>query len=75
MQSHFLAAINQLCDERGIPRDTILETVKAAIRAAYRKDYGNKDQVIEVEMGGKSEQATVYLVKEVVKRLKIQKRK
>lgn len=69
MQSQFLAAINQLCDEKGIPRDSILETIKAAIRAAYRKDYGNRDQVIEVEMGEKSEQATVYLVKEVVKKV------
>jgi len=69
MQSQFLAAINQLCDEKGIPKDKILETIKAAIRAAYRKDYGNRDQVIEVEMSEKGEQATVYLVKEVVKKV------
>lgn len=69
MQSQFLAAINQLCDEKGIPRDKILDTIKAAIRAAYRKDYGNRDQNIEVEMGENSEQATVYLVKDVVKKV------
>lgn len=69
MQSQFLAAINQLCDEKGIPKDRIIETITAAIRAAYRKDYGNRDQNIEVELTDKSEMATVYLVKDVVKKV------
>jgi len=41
----------------------------AALRAAYRKDYGNKDQNIEVEMEDEKEQFTVYLVKEIVKKV------
>jgi len=69
MQSQFLAAINQLCDEKGIPKDKILETIKAAIRAAYRKDYGTRDQNIEIELSDSSEGTTVYLVKEVVKKV------
>ena len=69
MQSQFLAAINQLCDEKGIPKDTIMETIKAAIRAAYRKDYGNKEQNIEVELSDKTEAITVYVVKEVVEEI------
>lgn len=69
MQSQFLAAINQLCDEKGIPKDTILETIKAAIRAAYRKDYGTREQNIEIELNDKTEQTIVYLVKEVVKKV------
>lgn len=69
MQSQFLAAINQLCDEKGIPKDKILETIKAAIRAAYRKDYGNRDQNIEIELNDSTEGTVVYLVKEVVKKV------
>ncbi len=69
MQSQFLAAINQLCDEKGIPKDKIMETIKAALRAAYRKDYGNRDQNIDVELSDKTETATVYLVKNVVKKV------
>ncbi len=68
MQSQFIAAINQLCDEKGIPKDKIMETIKAALRAAYRKDYGNRDQNIDVELNDKTESATVYLVKNVVKK-------
>ncbi|MEK9132684.1 MAG: transcription termination factor NusA [Patescibacteria group bacterium] len=71
MQSLFIAAINQLCDEKNLPRDTVLETVKAALRAAYRKDYGNRDQNVEVDLDEKSGNITVYLVKEVVKKVEI----
>jgi len=69
MQSQFLAAINQLCDEKGIPKDKVMETIKAALRAAYRKDYGNRDQNIDVEMNDKTEAFTVYLIKMVVKKV------
>lgn len=68
MQSQFLAAIQQLCDEKNIPRDVVMETIKAALRAAYRKDYGNREQNIEVDLDEKSGKATVLLVKEVVKK-------
>ncbi len=69
MQSQFIAAINQLCDEKNIPKDQILETIQAALRAAYRKDYGNKEQNIEVEIDENREMTTVYLVKEIVKKV------
>lgn len=69
MQSQFLAAINQICDEKNIPRDHIIDTIKAAVRAAYRKDYGNKEQNIEVELSEKKEMITIYLVKEIVKKI------
>lgn len=69
MQSQFLAAINQLCDEKGIPRDKVLDTVKAAIRAAYRKDYGTREQNIEIEINDKTEAIEVILVKDVVKKV------
>lgn len=66
MQSPFFAAINQLADEKNLPRDVVMETVKAAIRAAYRKDYGTREQNIDVDLDEKSGNITVYDVKEVV---------
>lgn len=69
MQSQFIAAINQLCDEKGIPKDKIMETIKAALRAAYRKDYGNREQNIDVDLSEKSDRAIVYLIKDVVKKI------
>jgi len=69
MQSPFIAAINQLCDEKNLPRDVVFETVKAALRAAYRKDYGSKDQNIAVDLDEKSGNIAVFLLKKVVKRV------
>lgn len=69
MQSPFIAAINQLCAEKNLPRETVLETVKAALRAAYRKDYGNRDQNIDVELSEASGLITVFLLKEVTKKV------
>jgi len=69
MQSQFLAAINQLCDEKNIPKENVMETIEAALRAAYRKDYGNKEENIEVDLDENSGLATVYVVKEVVKKV------
>lgn len=69
MQSQFFAAINQLCDEKNIPRDRVIEAIEAALRAAYRKDYGNKEENIAVHLDDKSGMATVYLVKKVVKKV------
>ena len=66
MQSQFIAAINQLAAEKNLPKEVIMETIEAALKAAYRKDYGTKDQELEVELSESGESATLYLLKEVV---------
>lgn len=43
VHSEFALALNQVASERGIDPSVVLETIKAAILAAYRKDYGGKD--------------------------------
>ena len=43
VRSEFALALNQVATERGIELSIVLETIKAAILAAYRKDYGIKD--------------------------------
>lgn len=69
MQSQFFAAINQLCDEKNIPRDKVMEAIKAALRAAYRKDWGNKEENVDIDIDENSGVATVYVVKTVVKKV------
>ena len=66
MQAQFMAAINQICDEKNISKDKVLETIKAALRAAYKKDFGNRDQNVDVDLDDNSGLATVYLLKTVV---------
>ncbi len=67
MQTPFAAAIAQLCDEKGISKDKVIETIKAAIRAAYKKDYGTRDMNVDVDLDDNSGNATVFAVKTVVK--------
>jgi transcription termination/antitermination protein NusA len=69
MQSPFFAAINQLCDEKNISAESVIETIKAALRAAYKKDYGHRDQNIDVDLDENSGLATVYLMLEVVEEI------
>lgn len=40
VRSEFALALHQVATERGIDITVVLETIKAAILAAYRKDYG-----------------------------------
>jgi N utilization substance protein A len=40
VKSEFSLALNQVATERGIDPTVVVETIKAAILAAYRKDYG-----------------------------------
>lgn len=48
--SPFIAAINQICDEKGISKEDVIETIEAALAAAYRKDYGTPGQVIKAKL-------------------------
>lgn len=66
MQSHFQAAINQLIAEKNLPREVVMDTIKAAIKAAYRKDFGNKDEEYDVELSDAGETTAVYRILEVV---------
>ncbi len=66
MQSQFLAAINQISDEKGLPREIIIETVEAALAAAYKKDYGDKDQEVRAELDQTSGEVNLYVSKVVV---------
>ncbi len=66
MNAQFLAAINHIADEKGLPRETILQTVEAALAAAYKKDYGDKDQDVRVELNDTTGDMKVFVSKEVV---------
>ncbi|MDO8513422.1 MAG: transcription termination factor NusA [bacterium] len=64
--SPFVAAINQICDEKGLSKEVVIETVEAAIAAAYRKDYGHPNQIIRTKMDPETGQFKVSQIFEVV---------
>ena len=71
---NFIAAINQICDEKKINRDEVIDAVKEAFAAAYRRDYGHRDQDIEVILNEDTGQANILLVKTVVEDEKLTNR-
>ena len=66
MPSAITQAIKQICEEKGISYESVLETIEAALGAAYRKDYGNKMQNIRVNFDPETMNIRVFDVKEVV---------
>ncbi len=62
----FGRAITALCEEKGISKERVVETIEAALSAAYKKDYGKRGQNIRAEFDEVSGGTKFYLVKEVV---------
>ncbi len=58
----FSIAIDQISEEKGIPREQIIETIEMAIAAAYKKDYGQKGQNIKVEFNPETGDIKVFQV-------------
>lgn len=50
----FVSAIKQISEEKGIPEASVLETIEAAIAAAYKRDYGKKGQIIKAKLDTES---------------------
>src|SRR3990167_5555684 len=48
-RTEFASALNQVCSERGLEPEVVLDSIKQAILAAYRKDYGEPEG-IEVDL-------------------------
>lgn len=60
------AAINQISSEKKISRDKLLEIIEAAIKTAYKKDFGNKDSNVNVKIDVDSGTIEIGLEKTIV---------
>ncbi len=63
---NFTAAIAQIAEEKGIPQEKVFETIEMAIAAAYKKDYGQKGQIIKAKLDSKTGSVKFWQVKQVV---------
>jgi transcription termination/antitermination protein NusA len=50
----FLSAIKQIAEEKGISEVSVLETIEAALAAAYKRDYGKKGQIVRAKLDPES---------------------
>ncbi|MEI6378077.1 MAG: transcription termination factor NusA [Candidatus Falkowbacteria bacterium] len=67
--SDIISAIKQICEEKGLSYESVIATIESALAAAYRKDYGEKNQNIRVEYDPATNQSRVYDIKTVVEDL------
>lgn len=66
MPSPIEQAIRQICEEKGLAYESVIEAIQAALAAAYRKDFGDKNQNIETEFDTETGNTKVFDVKTVV---------
>lgn len=58
--TEFNAALKQVAVERGIPVESIVESIKLAMASAYRKDYGGDVGEIEVDLSVDTGEAKLF---------------
>src|SRR3989344_3351833 len=62
----FTSAIKQISEEKGISESSVLETIEAAIAAAYKRDYGKKGQVVRAKLDPETGKLNISQVHYVV---------
>jgi len=62
-------AIRTIAEEKNLPEDSVKEVVEQALAAAYRRDYGDREQEIRVSMNLNTGDIDVYVTKEIVEKV------
>ena len=66
MNEEFGAALAEIAEEKGLDKSEILKMIEASLAAAFRKDYGTKDQNIVVDLNPENMAMKIFDVKTVV---------
>lgn len=59
-------ALRAIAEEKNLPEETVQEVVEQALAAAYRRDYGDREQEVRVTMNLNTGDVDAYVAKEVV---------
>lgn len=62
-------ALRTIAEEKNLPEETVQEVVEQALAAAYRRDYGDREQEVRVTMNLNSGDVDAYITKEVVEKV------
>lgn len=66
MSSPIVEAIKQICEEKKLAYESVLTTIQAALAAAYRKDFGEKNQNVQVDFNPETGEMKAIDIKTVV---------
>jgi len=67
--SDISTAIKQLCEEKNLDYSAVISAIELALAAAYRKDYGERNQNIRVKFNPNEGTSEIFDVKTVVDNL------
>ena len=62
-------AVTAIAEEKNLPLDVVQEVVEQALAAAYRRDYGEREQEVRVSMNLNTGDVDAYVSKEVVEKV------
>jgi transcription termination/antitermination protein NusA len=62
-------AVKAIAEEKNLPEDTVQEVVEQALAAAYRRDYGDREQEVRVTMNINTGDVDAFVSKEVVEKV------
>lgn len=60
------AMIDIIAEEKGLPKETVLDVIEQAIAAAWRKDNGDRDMNVRAVLNTKTGEADVFVAREVI---------
>lgn len=67
--SEISSAIKQLCEEKNLDYKAVISAVELALAAAYRKDYGERNQNIHVKFDPNTGNSEIFDLKTIVENL------
>lgn len=62
-------AVRTIAEEKNLPEDTVVEVIEQAIAAAWRRDNGDRDQLVKAVLNTNTGEATVTVGREVVEEI------
>ena len=60
------AMIDIISEEKGLPRETVLNVIEQAIAAAWRRENGDRDMNVRATLNSKTGEADVFVAREVI---------
>ena len=60
------AMVDIIAEEKGLPKDVVLNIIEQAIAAAWRKDNGDRDMNVRATLNTKTGEADVFVAREVI---------
>src|SRR3990167_6629674 len=59
------AAIRVIAEEKNLPEEQVSEIVEQALAAAWRRDFGEREQEVRISMNLNTGEVTAFVTKEV----------